>query len=244
MSYAAFCVIWLGFLVGQTEGCIQQWTGLWIIYLPGHSERTNSKVGKALCGLDSSWPMPQAPWPNRVTALALQPISSACCTLCSNIAELHSFQVLLAAFPVIQCQEIYSAVGQAMTQPPCLSGGRPGSRAGKCLFEDPNLTDLHLIKYPGQDCANDLVLKRSKKPLVGTTTWVLQVGIQSAKVRLLVVASSFPFSIIIRFPVFKSLRFSCSSHGVRPEWGLPESNPQHWGHWISILGFLFPLLEL
>lgn len=28
MNYASSCVLWLGFLVGQAEGCIQQWPEL------------------------------------------------------------------------------------------------------------------------------------------------------------------------------------------------------------------------
>ena len=43
--------------------------------LPGHSRGSNSKVCKALCCLNSSWPTPQVPWLKRATGFSLQTIS-------------------------------------------------------------------------------------------------------------------------------------------------------------------------
>lgn len=61
--------------------------------------------------------LPVAP-PNGATGFSVRLISSAYCILCSSIVELCGFQIFLPAFVVRKGQELQSAVGWAMTQPP------------------------------------------------------------------------------------------------------------------------------
>lgn len=50
--------------------------GYKLVSLPGSSGRRSSKATKAVCGLESSRPVPEVPWQNRSTGFALRMISS------------------------------------------------------------------------------------------------------------------------------------------------------------------------
>lgn len=69
--------------------------GYELVSLVGCSRRSSLKAINALCGLDSSQPMPQVPWPNKTTGFALGAISSAHLFLGLRVAGSHSFQVFL-----------------------------------------------------------------------------------------------------------------------------------------------------
>lgn len=70
MSYAASCVLWLGSLVGQAEGCISAIARAMNYFpCPGRVGKPISKGSKVLCYLDSSSPALQVPWPSGATAL-------------------------------------------------------------------------------------------------------------------------------------------------------------------------------
>lgn len=163
MSFAAFCVVWLGFLIGQAEGCIQQWTWLWIIRLLGHSGRTSSKAGKVFHGLDSGWSKPQAPWQNRVTVLALKPISSACYTLCSNTAELHTW--LPGVLGSLSGQTASGAIfrsGLGYDSAPLPGWGQTMFKGQQVFAWGPKSKRLAPHPIPWSGCTTDLVLKKSK----------------------------------------------------------------------------------
>ena len=50
MCYAASSMLWLSFLVGRAEGCIQQWAGLWISFsVWAQWEANRSKATNAVC---------------------------------------------------------------------------------------------------------------------------------------------------------------------------------------------------
>lgn len=92
---------------------------------------------------------------------------------------------------------------------------RPGSKA--TLFVSCFMTQIRPTCGPLSSLFR--LLCRWAKLLVRTTTCTLQVGTQSAKIWVLIVASPFPYSIITRFPVVKHQRFPHNPHGARLEWG-------------------------
>ena len=172
-------VLWLGTLLRWAEGNIQQWVGLWIGFPPlmkkenwiqvwSYLKPTHIPVSQAI--QDHDW-------------LCSGENQFCCHTLYSGVVGLCSFWVFWPAFLTWQYWELHSGVSQAATQLSCLGGGMPGYRTRR-LFED-----LHQAEpFPGQT-APPSWLHRWAKPLVGTATWVLQVGTQSVKIHVLVAVS-------------------------------------------------------
>lgn len=67
-------------------------------------------------------------------------------------------------------------------------------------FEDVNQEDLYPTEFPVQSVPAAWFY-RWAKPLVGITSGALQIWIRSANIHVLIVASPFPFSIIVSIPM-------------------------------------------
>lgn len=92
-----------------------------LLFLLRHGGRCSSPATEAFCGLDSGWPVPQVPWPDKTTGFAPEVISSAHLPPGSSIAELcSSFKVYVPALPVRWGGGPYSAGDGAVTQFSCL----------------------------------------------------------------------------------------------------------------------------
>lgn len=103
--------------------------------------------------------------------------------------------------------------------------------------------DLHLTKFPGQNVFPTWFC-RSAKPLVGITTWGLQMGTQPAKTHVVVVASLCPFSITVRYSVVEPHWFPCNPFGVRADQVVLQIDPNAGGgELLSPYGLFYPLEE-
>lgn len=67
---ASVCNIDIQWLSGLKAIFGYEW-GYKLLFLIGQSGKTGSKARKSLCGLDSSWPVPQVLWMTRDTGFAL-----------------------------------------------------------------------------------------------------------------------------------------------------------------------------
>lgn len=120
---------------------------------------------------------------------------------------------------------LHSAVGQAMTQLPCLGWeqtrlqGQQGS-----LFEDPNQADLPPTEFPWSNCTSVLALQMNR-----ATGWDYSLGSTgrnySAKIQALVVASLYTLLHHNHIPSGQALQISLVPHEVHPRWRLQRSNP-------------------
>lgn len=136
----------------------------------------------------------------------------------------------------------HSAVGWAMTQPPCLGSGRPSSSAQHSRLRIQAGRELLLNRVAWADCATVLAPQMSKAACwEDYLPWVLQVGTWSAKIQALVVSSLCPLLCYNWIPCSQASQTSpqClwGKTRVRP----PRSNPQCWGSYMSSVGSLFPL---
>lgn len=120
------------------RGIISNGWGYELLPLIGQSERTDLLTPKFICLW--SWHKPNhspsslGEWYHWLYSVN---ISSAYHTLCLNVAALCSFKVFQPGFLVRQAQELYSEMGQAVTQFPGFGGVRPGPRSRKSIVWGP-----------------------------------------------------------------------------------------------------------
>lgn len=100
---------------------------------------------------------------------------------------------------------------------------------------EPGSVRLKPCQVPWSDCTTVLVC-RWAKPLLKINTWVLQGGTRSAKSWVLVVAMPSLLLLCNWIPSGQLFRFSCNPCEARPEWGIPRSDSQQWGSYMSTLG--------